>query len=111
MPLNVFEMRGVYLFRADEESVPPSLARYHNDAEDRYEVPTEADLDALDDEWRIVSDLDAYRVVFEGDPPADVEAAALFVEDAPLRTTVLCPDDGAVDRALDAGGRRIDADE
>ena len=110
MPINVFEMRGVYLFRVNEESIPRSLARYYNDAEERFEVPTEAALDALDAEWRIVSDLDAYRVVFDGDPPAEMQSAALFVEDAPLRTTILCPDEKTVERALDAGGRRVDGD-
>ncbi|MFD1687360.1 hypothetical protein [Halobellus litoreus] len=111
MSLNVFELRGVYVFDAGEGSVPPSLSRYYNDAADRFEVPNEADLEALDTEWRIVTDLDAYRVVFDGDPPSELQSAALFVEEAPLRTTVLCPDRETVERALAAGGSRVDDDE
>ncbi|WP_049986966.1 hypothetical protein [Halobellus rufus] len=111
MPLNVFDLRGVYVFRDDGRSVPASLERHYNEAEDRYEVPTEEELDALPGEWRVVSDLDAYRVVFDRDPPVGVRSEAVFVDEGPLRTTLLCPDEAAVERAIEAGGTPADADE
>ncbi|WP_144903394.1 hypothetical protein [Halobellus captivus] len=109
MSFNVFEIRGVYLFEGSE-SVPPSLEGYYNDAEDRYEIPEKGDLNALRNEWRLVTDLDAYRVVFDRDPPADVRSTAVFVEEGPIRTTLLCPDEAAVDRALEAGGRLVEGE-
>ncbi|WP_336025101.1 hypothetical protein [Halobellus salinisoli] len=110
MPFNVFELRGVYVFRVDDASVPASLERYYNEAEDRYEVPTADELEALPGKWRTVSDLDAYRVIFERDPPVSVRSTAVFVEEGPLRTTLLCPDEAAVERAVEAGGRRVETD-
>lgn len=111
MSFNVFEIRGVYVFRGEGVSIPPSLQRYYNETEDRYEVPERGALEALSAEWELISDLDAYRVVFDREPPASVRSTAVFVEEGPLRTTVLCPDEAAVERAIEEGGQAIDADE
>jgi len=111
MSLNVFEIRGVYVFRGEGESIPPSLQRYYNDAENRYEVPERDALDDLPGEWELISDLDAYRVVFDRDPPESIRSEAVFEDEGPLRTTLLCPDDAAVERAIEAGGRPIATDE
>lgn len=106
MSLLVFELHGVYVFDYDGE-VPPSLARHYNEFEGRYEVPSADDLDALPVAYDVVDPAD-YRVRFRGDPPEAVAEAALLVEDGPMSTTVLCPDEGTVDRALDAGGERVE---
>jgi len=106
MTLRVFEVRGVCLFRTDREVAPP-LRRHYNAAEDRYEVPSRADLDALDPAWELVEDPDRFRVRFVGTPPASVAEAALLLEEGPGTTTALCPDEAAVERALAAGGDRV----
>lgn len=107
MTVRVFEVRGVYLFSYDGE-VPPSLADAYNEFEDRYEV---ADADRLDDlpvPYETVDDPDRFRVRFRGDPPESVTAAALLVESAPMTTTVLCPDEAARERAVEAGGEAVE---
>ena len=107
MSVRVFDLRGVYVFEYDDE-VPPSLEGAYNEFEDRYEVPTADALEALPESFEIVADADPFRVEFRGDPPDAVTEAALFVEDGPMTTTVLCPDEEAVERAVEAGGRRVD---
>lgn len=105
MTLPVFEVRGAFLFRYDGET-PPAVERHYNAARDRFEVPTADALDALPVEYELVEDADRYRVRFRGDPPADVLRDALLVDEGPMSTTVLCPDEAAVERAVDAGGQR-----
>lgn len=107
MPVRVFDLRGVYVFEYDDE-VPPKLESAYNEFEQRYEVTAEADLDLLPEPYDVVADADRYRVEFRGDPPEEVTAAALFVEDGPMTTTVLCPDEECVERAVGAGGRRVE---
>lgn len=107
MSVRVFDLRGVYVFEYDGE-VPPSLAGAYNGFEDRYEVATADALEALPEPYEIVEDPDQFRVEFRGDPPEEVAEAALFLEDGPMSTTVLCPDEETVERAVDAGGRRVD---
>lgn len=107
MTLRVFEVRGVYLFRYEGEA-PPSVANHYNEARDRFEVPAVDALDELPVDYEVVDDNDRFRVRFRGDPPEAVRAAALLIDDGPMTTTVLCPDEDAVDRALDAGGERIE---
>lgn len=107
MPVRVFDLRGVFVFEYDGE-LPPKLESAYNEFEGRYEVTAEADLDLLPESYELVEDADRYRVEFRGDPPDEVTAAALFVEDGPMTTTVLCPDEEGVERAVEAGGRRIE---
>lgn len=107
MTLRVFEVRGVYLFRYEGET-PPSIADHYNDARGRFEVPTADALDALPVDYEVVDDPDRFRVQFRGDPPDEVRTGALLVDEGPMSTTVLCPDADAVERALDAGGRRVE---
>lgn len=106
MTVRVFDLRGVYVFEYDGD-VPPSLSGAYNEFEDRYEVPTEDALEAIPEPYEIVEDTDPYRVEFRGDPPDSVAEAALFVEDGPMTTTVLCPDEETVEQAVGAGGRRV----
>ncbi|GAB7095908.1 hypothetical protein JCM30237_30620 [Halolamina litorea] len=107
MTVRVFELRGVYVFEYDGE-VPPSIEGAYNEFEGRYELASKTELDGLPESYELVEDPDPYRVEFRGDPPDSVTAAALFVEDGPMSTTVLCPDEDSVERAIDAGGRRVD---
>lgn len=107
MTVRVFELRGVYVFEYDGE-VPPSLQGAYNGFEDRYEVTDPDDLGALSEPYELVEEADPYRVEFRGDPPDAVLAAALFVEDGPMSTTVICPDEDTVERAVAAGGRRVE---
>lgn len=107
MTVRVFDLRGVFVFRYDGE-VPPSLSGAYNEFEDRYEVTDREALDALPESYELIEDADPYRVEFRGDPPDPVLAAALFVEDGPMSTTVLCPDAETVERAVEAGGRRVE---
>lgn len=107
MTVRVFELRGVFLFRYDGE-VPPGLAGAYNETADRYEVAVADDLELLPEPYEVVTDVDRYRVEFRGDPPGDVTQAALFLEDGPMATTVLCPDEACVEQAVEAGGRRIE---
>lgn len=107
MPVRVFDLRGVYVFQYDGE-VPPAIESAYNEIEGRYEVIAETDLELLPDPYELVEDADRYRVEFRGDPPEDVTDAALFVEDGPMTTTVLCPDEECVERAVAAGGQRVD---
>ena len=106
MTVRVFDLRGVFVFRYDGE-VPPALESAYNEFEDRYEVAAADDLDRLPEAYEIVENADRYRVEFRGDPPEELTAAALFVEDGPMSTTVLCPDEACVERAVSAGGRRV----
>lgn len=105
MTLLVFEVRGVFLFRYDGE-IPPDVEQHYNAARDRFEVPTADALDALPVEYELVEDPDRYRVRFRGDPPDEVLADALLVDEGPTSATVLCPDERAVECAVDAGGQR-----
>lgn len=107
MSVRVFDLRGVYVFEYDGE-LSPSLESAYNEFEDRYEVPTADALEAIPEPYEIVEDADPFRVEFRGDPPDAIAEAALFVEDGPMRTTALCPDEATVVRAVDAGGRRVD---
>ncbi|WP_435126898.1 hypothetical protein [Halobaculum sp. D14] len=109
MTVRVFELRGVYVFRFDGD-VPPSLARHYNDREDRYELPTADALDDLPVAYDRVDDPDRFRVSFRGDPPEDVADAALLVDEGPVSSTVLCPDEDAVEAAVAAGGERVEPD-
>lgn len=102
---HVFDVRGVLVFRWDGEA-PPSLQRHYNAEEDRYEVPSEQVLADLDASWTLVEDRERFEVEFRDDPPEEVLADAVLVDDGPLQTTVLCPDEDAVERAVAAGGRR-----
>lgn len=106
-PLRVFDLRGVYVFRY-EGSVPPALESAYNEVEDRYEVSQREDLDALPMPYELVEDPDDFRVRFRGDPPVEVLESAVFVADGPMATTVLCPDSDARERAVAAGGDRVD---
>lgn len=105
--LQVFELRGVYVFRWDGEA-PPSLARHYNEVEDRYEVPTRDVLRTLPTAWELVEDPDPYRVRFHGDPPDELLDLAVVTEDGPRGSVLLLPDEAAVSRALEAGGDRVD---
>lgn len=107
MSVRVFDLRGVYVFQYDGE-VPPTIESTYNEAEGRYEVISEADLELLPESYELVEDADPYRVEFRGDPPEEVIEAALFVEDGPMTTTVLCPDEECVGRAIGIGGQRVD---
>lgn len=107
MTIRVFDLRGVYVFQYEGE-VPPAIESAYNEFEDRYEVLSRDDLEALPEPYEVVEDADPYRVEFRGDPPDEVTAAALFVEDGPMSTTVLCPDEESVERAVDAGGSRVE---
>lgn len=107
MTVRVFDLRGVFVFRYDGE-VPPVLETAYNEHEDRYEVASADDLERLPTAYEIVDDADSYRVEFRGDPPDAVAAAALFVEDGPMTTTVLCPDEDCVEQAVAAGGQRVE---
>ncbi len=107
MTIRVFELRGVYVFQYDGE-MPPSLSGAYNEFEDRYELTDSEALEALPGPYELVEDADPYRVEFRGDPPDSVLAAALFVEDGPMSTTVLCPDEETVEQAVAAGGRRVE---
>lgn len=108
MTLHVFEVRGVFLFRYDgDEELPRSVSRHYNEVRDRYEVPTADALADLPVDYERVDDPDRFRVRFRGDPPGSVRQVALLVDDGPTSTTVLCPDEETVERALDAGGERV----
>lgn len=107
MPVRVFDLRGVYVFQYDGE-VPPAIESAYNGVEGRYEVIAEDDLELLPEPYELVEDADPYRVEFRGDPPEEVTESALFVEDGPMTTTVLCSDEESVARAVEVGGRRVD---
>lgn len=107
MTVRVFELRGVYVFQYDGE-VPPELERAYNPIEDRYELSDAETLEALPEPYELVEEPDRFRVQFRGDPPDEVLELALFVEDGPMSTTVLCAAESAVARAVEAGGTRVD---
>lgn len=106
MTVRVFDLRGVFVFRYDGET-PPELERAYNPIEDRYEVSDRETLEALPVEYELVEEPDSFRVEFRGDPPDSVQSAAVFVEDGPMTSTVLCPDEETVEKAVDAGGSRL----
>lgn|GEM_PF-5495100 len=110
MTVNVFEMRGVYLFRLAGEA-PPSLSRYYNADADRFEVPDRETVATIPGDWTIVEDPDAFRVRFRGNPPRSALQAALLIEDAPGQTTLLYPSSSLVEEAVDAGGERVDPED
>lgn len=107
-PINVFDLRNVYVFVADDDvELPPAVRSQYNAEEGRYELPTEAPLDELRaavEDVRLVEDRAAYTVAFDGDPPEELASAAVFVDDERLRTRLLLPDEATVERAVDAGG-------
>lgn len=106
MTVRVFELRGVYVFQYDGE-LPPALERAHNPIEERYEVSSEESLERLPMAYELVEESDQYRVQFRGDPPDSVLEVALFVEEGPMSTTVLCTEESAVEAAVEAGGTRV----
>lgn len=106
MTIRVFDLRGVFVFRYDGET-PPELERAYNPFEDRYEVNDLEQLEALPVGYELVEDADPFRVEFQGDPPDSVAGTAVFVEEGPMTSTVLCPDEKAVEKAVDAGGTRL----
>lgn len=107
MTVRVFELRGVYVFQYDDE-VPPALERAYNPIEGRYEVSDRDVLEELPVEYELIEDADRFRVRFQGDPPDAVLEEALFVEDGPMSTTVLCSAEKAIEAAVDAGGTKVD---
>lgn len=107
MTVRVFDLRGVYVFQYDGD-VPPAIESAYNEFEDRYEVAAAEDLDLLPAPYTVVEDADRYRVQFHGDVPEAVTDEALFVADGPMSTTVLCPDEECVERAIAAGGDRVE---
>lgn len=106
MVVNVFEVRGVYLFRLDDRSAP-ELDRYYNETADRYEVPAEDAIAALDVSYQVVEEPDRYRVRFHGDLPVELLRASLHFEEGPGRTTLLLADEALVEEAIAAGGQRV----
>lgn len=106
MTVRVFELRGVYVFQYEGE-VPPALERAYNPIEDRYEVSDPETLEALPVSYELVEQPDRFRVRFQADPPDEILDVALFVEDGPMSTTVLCSAESAVERAVDAGGTQV----
>lgn len=103
----MFDLRGVFVFRYEGET-PPALERAYNPFEDRFEVNDEEALDALPITYELVDDADQFRVQFRGDPPAAVLESAVFVEEGPMTKTVLCEDEAAVEKAVEAGGTRVE---
>lgn len=106
MTVRVFDLRGVYVFQYEGE-VPPALERAYNPIEDRYEVSDPDVLEELPEPHDRVEEADRYRVRFQGDPPDHVLEKALFVEDGPMSTTVLCSAESAVECAVQAGGIQV----
>lgn len=106
MTVRVFELRGVYVFQYEGE-VPPALERAYNPIEDRYELSDAGALEELPEPYELVEEPDEFRVEFHGDPPDEVLEVALFVEDGPMSTTVLCSAESAVERAVEAGGTQV----
>jgi len=107
-PVNVFDLRNVYVFVADDDAaLPPAVRSQYNADADRYELPTEAlleELRAAVADVRLVEDRAAFTVAFDGDPPEELAAEAVFVDDERLRTRLLLPDEETVKRAVAAGG-------
>jgi hypothetical protein len=106
--VNVFDLRNVYVFVADEDADLPAAVRsqYNADA-GRYELPTDElldDLRAAVDDVRLVDDRAEFTVAFDGDPPEELASAAVFVDDERLSTRLLLPDQDAVEEAVAAGG-------
>lgn len=106
MTVRVFELRGVYVFQYDG-GLPPALERAYNPIEERYEVSDAETLEQLPEAYELAEEPDRFRVRFQGDPPDDVLEAALFVEDGPMSTTVLCSEESVVETAVQAGGTRV----
>lgn len=110
--LTVFHLRGIYVFAWDrEEPLPDEIESRYNPEENRYELPFDEELETLREavEVDVVVDTpERFQVEFSRPPSREIRSRAVHEERAGGRSRLLFPTEAAVERAVEAGGSRLE---